>query len=208
MRKISPLWLAAVLLLHAPIALVQAAPLAATDSGPAIAARIDAMVSPYFKAGDPGATLLVIKDGKPLLRKAYGMADVDKAIPLQPAMAMRLGSITKQFTSTAILLLADEGKLSVADPITKYLPDYPAHANKVSIEHLLTHTSGIPSYTSKLTFSLFSGRETSVAEVINSFKNDPLEFEPGTRYAYSNSGYFVLGAIIEKVSGQPYAKFL
>ena len=208
MLKMSPRCLAAVLLLQMPITFAQAASVAAADPDPAMAGRIDAVVAPFFKAGDPGATLLVIKDGKTLLRKSYGMADVERGIPLQPAMAMRLGSITKQFTSTAILMLAEEGKLSVTDPITKFLPDYPATGKKITIEHLLTHTSGIPNYTSKLIFSLFSSREKSVAEMIDSFKSEPLEFEPGTRHAYSNSGYFILGAIIEKVSGLPYANFV
>ena len=207
MFKPYPLHLAAALLLQAPISAVYAAP-DASISDQAIAGRIDALVAPHYKAGDPGATLLVTRDGKTLLRKSYGMADVGKGIKLEPAAAMRLGSVTKQFTSTAILMLADEGKLSLSDPIVKFLPDYPAHGKKITIEHLLTHTSGAPSYTNSLTFTLLSGREKSVTEVIDSFKDEPLEFEPGTRYAYSNSGYFLLGAIIEKVSRQPYPQFL
>ena len=207
MLKLSPLCLAAVLLLQVPMAAVQAAPVAAAVDQ-AVAARIDAMVAPYYKARDPGATLIVTKDGKTLLRKAYGMADVANEVPMQPGATMRLGSITKQFTSAAILMLAEEGKLSVSDPINKFLPDYPMHGKNITIEHLLTHTSGIVSYTNKPNFMEQMNKNLSVAQMIDSFKDDPLQFEPGARYAYNNSGYFLLGAIIEKVSGQPYASFV
>lgn len=207
MLKLSPLCLAAVLLLQLPFSAVHAAPVAAS-SDPAMAARIDAAIAPYYKATDPGATLIVTRDGKTLLRKAYGMADVAAKIPMREDTSLRLGSITKQFTSTAIMLLADEGKLAVSDPITKFLPDYPTHGKVITIEHLLTHTSGIVSYTSKPDFRATSVRDLTVQQMIDTFKNDPLEFAPGTRYAYNNSGYFLLGAIIEKVSGMPYAKFV
>lgn len=172
----------------------------------ALAARIDAMVAPYFKPSGPGAALLVVKDGKPLLRKAYGLADVARGLAMQPDMAMRVGSITKQFTATAILMLADEGKLALSDPITQYLPGFPERA--ITVEHLLRHTSGIANFTAKLTWRENAAREIGMAQMIDSFKNDPLEFAPGARYAYNNSGYYLLGAIIEKVSGQPYAKFV
>ena len=207
MLKLSPLCLAAVLVLQLPMAAVHAAPVsAALDQ--AIAARIDAVVAPHYKAGEPGATLIVIKDGKTLLRKAYGMADVGNKVTMQPGATLRLGSITKQFTGVAIMMLADEGKLSVSDPITKFLPDYLTQGNIITIEHLLTHTSGIVSYTSKPDFDERSNKHMSVSQMIDYFKNDPLEFEPGTRFVYNNSGYFLLGAIIEKVSGQSYAKFV
>ena len=207
MLKLTPFCLAAVLLLQAPLAAAHAAPVSAALD-PAVAARIDAIVAPYYKAGEPGATLIVTRDGKTLLRKAYGMADVAKGVRMQPGATMRLGSITKQFTSTAILMLADEGKLVVSDPITKFLPDYPTHGKNITIEHLLTHTSGIVSYTGKPNFEAQSQRDLTVAQMIDTFKDDPLEFEPGSRYAYNNSGYFLLGAIIEKVSGQTYASFV
>jgi len=173
-----------------------------------LASRIDAAIAPYFKADAPGATVIVIKDGKPVLRRAYGMADTGKNVKMAPEMALRLGSITKQFTSTAILMLAEEGKLSVDDDITRHLPDYPTRGKKITIEHLLTHTSGIVSYTGKPGYVTGMTRDVSVAGMIDSFKNDPLDFEPGSQYRYNNSGYFLLGAIIEKISGQSYASFL
>jgi D-alanyl-D-alanine carboxypeptidase len=204
MPKLPPLCLAAALLLLSPIGAVHAAP-TASEVDPAIAASIDAMAAAHYKADAPGATLLVVKDGKTVLRKAYGMADVANNVRMQAGTAMRVGSMTKQFTSAAILLLADEGKLSLSDPVTKFLPAYPTHGKTITVEHLLTHTSGIVNYTS---MGSISNREKSIAQMIDGFKDEPLEFEPGTRYAYNNSGYFLLGAIIEKVSGQPYAKFL
>ncbi len=199
---------AAVLLLcHPQAAFAQDAATAARAEQD-LASRIDAAIAPYFKADAPGATVIVVRDGKTVLRRAYGMADTSKGVKMAPEMALRLGSITKQFTSTAILMLLDEGKLSLDDDITKHLPDYPARGKKITIEHLLTHTSGIVSYTSKPAYSTTMTQDFTVARMIDSFKNDPLEFEPGSQYRYNNSGYFLLGAIIEKISGQSYAAFL
>jgi D-alanyl-D-alanine carboxypeptidase len=200
MSRSAPLLFAAVLCMPLPAA--------AAPADAALAARIDAAIAPYYQPDGPGATVIVTRDGKPLLRKAYGMADVAAKVAMQPAMSQRIGSMTKQFTSTAILMLADEGKLALSDPITKFLPDYPVRGKTITIEHLLTHTSGIVSFTGKAGFGELVGREMSVNQVIDFFKDDPLTFEPGSAYAYNNSGYFLLGAIIEKVSGVSYAKFL
>jgi CubicO group peptidase (beta-lactamase class C family) len=194
-------------LLQAPFSFAQTALVtAAVDK--ALAARIDAVIAPYYKANEPGATVIVVKDGNVVFRKAYGMADVAKQLPMTPEMSLRLGSITKQFTSTAIMMLADEGKLSVSDDITKFLPDYPSRSKRITIEHLLTHTSGIASYTGKREFGENMAKDKSVEQMIDFFKNDPLDFEPGSKWRYNNSGYFLLGAIIEKVSGMSYAKFV
>ncbi len=173
-----------------------------------LAGRIDAAIAPYFKADAPGATVILVKDGKTVLRRAYGMADTSKNIDMTPEMALRIGSLTKQFTATAILMLLEEGKLSLDDDITRHLPDYPTRGKKITIEHLLTHTSGIVSYTSKPGYGAGMAQNLTVAQMIDSFKNDPLDFEPGSQFRYNNSGYFLLGAIIEKVSGQSYASFL
>ncbi|MDL2356748.1 MAG: serine hydrolase [Pseudomonadota bacterium] len=207
MRQHYLLCLAALFVIQAPASFAETAPQAVL-ADQALAARIDAVVAPYYKAGEPGATVIVLRDGQTLFRKAYGMADVAKKLPMTPETSLRLGSITKQFTSTAIMMLADEGKLAVTDDITKFLPDYPTRGKHITIEHLLTHTSGIVSYTGKPTFGAISTTDMSVAQMIDFFKNDPLEFEPGARWHYNNSGYFLLGAIIEKVSGMPYARFV
>jgi CubicO group peptidase (beta-lactamase class C family) len=198
----------AVLLLCAPHAATAQDQAPATRAAQDLAGRIDATIAPYFQAEAPGAAVLVVKDGKTILRKAYGMADITKGVKMAPEMAMRIGSMTKQFTATGILLLLDEGKLSLQDEITKFLPDYPTQGRKITVEHLLTHTSGIVSYTGRPGFPQRAPQDTTVAALIDSFKNDPMQFEPGAQYRYNNSGYVLLGAIIEKVSGQPYHTFL
>lgn len=173
-----------------------------------LAARIDASIAPYFKADMPGATMIVTHDGKTVFRKAYGMADMDAKLPLSADMALRLGSVTKQFTATAILILAEQGKLSLSDDIRKFLPDFPYKGKTITVEHLLTHTSGVPNYTSNPSFATTMAQDMTVAQMMATFQDAPLAFAPGERYAYSNSGYFLLGAIIEKVSGMRYADFL
>ncbi len=170
--------------------------------------NLDAIASSSYPANEPGAAVVVMKDGAVLLRKGYGLADLEQGIPIEPEMVFRIGSVTKQFTAAAILLLEQEGKLSVKDDLRKHLPDYPTSGRVITIEHLLTHTSGIRSYTDMESFGEHSRDDMSVEEVIALFENQPLGFEPGEKYAYNNSGYFLLGAIIEKVSGKTYEAFL
>jgi D-alanyl-D-alanine carboxypeptidase len=194
-------------LLLAPLSAAQAVP--ATQGGEqALAVRIDALIAPHFAADGPGVAVIVTKDGKTVFRKGYGRADVAAGTAMRADAPARIGSMTKQFTAVAILMLADEGKLATSDDITRFLPDYPTHGAHITIEHLLTHTSGIPSYTGKNQFGDVMREDVSVAQGIAFFKDDALEFVPGSRFSYDNSGYFLLGAIIEKVSGQPYARFL
>ena len=114
---------------------------------PATASQIDAVVSKAFAADQPGAAVIVVKDGQVVYRKAVGMASLELGVPLQPDMVFRLGSITKQFTAAAVMLLVEQGKLGLKDPIDKYLPGYPMQGHVITVEHLLTHTSGIQSYT-------------------------------------------------------------
>ena len=207
MLNLSSLCLASLLLVQLPVSAAHAAP-SPNAVEQALAARIDATVARYYKADGPGATLIVVKDGKTVLRKAYGMADVAAKVPMRPDATLRLGSLTKQFTAVAIMMLVDEGKLATTDPIARFLPDYPTQGRLITVEHLLTHTSGIVSYTGKPDFLSLAQHDMTVPQMIDYFKNDPVEFAPGTRYAYNNSGYFLLGAIIEKLSGQSYAKFV
>ncbi len=169
---------------------------------------LDAIASSSYPSNEPGAAVLVMKDGAVLLRKGYGLADLELGIPIEPDMVFRIGSVTKQFTAAAILLLEEEGKLSVKDDLRKHLPDYPTSGRVITIEHLLTHTSGIRSYTDMEDFGAHTREDMSVGEVIALFKDERLGFEPGQKYAYNNSGYFLLGAIIEKVSGKTYETFL
>lgn len=170
--------------------------------------KVDAILSKTFKTGEPGAALLIKKDGKILMRKGYGTADLELGVPVEPDMSFRLGSITKQFTSVSILMLQERGKLSVTDPIDKYLPDFPTHGQVITIENLLTHTSGIVDYTSLSEWLPLWRKDMTVPEIIALFKDKPLEFAPGEHWKYSNSGYILLGAIIEKAAGGTYENFV
>jgi CubicO group peptidase (beta-lactamase class C family) len=172
------------------------------------AAELDAIAASYYRSGEPGAAVLVTKDGEVLLRKGYGLAEMELSVPIEPDMVFRIGSVTKQFTAAAILLLEQRGKLSVDDDIRKHLPDYPTAGRTIRIEHLLTHTSGIRSYTDMPAFWERMREDLTVDELIATFRDEPLGFEPGEKYAYNNSGYVLLGAIIEKASGKSYEAFL
>ncbi len=184
----------------------------AEPSGPVadetLAKRIDAVMAEIYKPGEPGAAIIVRKDGRTVLRKGYGMADLELGVPVEPDMVFRLGSITKQFTSVSTLLLAQEGKLGLQDEITAFLPDYPTQGRRITVEHLLTHTSGIQSYTDMAEWLPLWRKDFPLKELIDLFKDKPMQFEPGESWAYNNSGYILLGAIIEKVSGQSYEAFL
>jgi CubicO group peptidase (beta-lactamase class C family) len=153
-------------------------------------------------------TVLVAKDGKTIIDQGYGSADLEWNIPNTPSAKFRLGSLTKQFTAASILLLEERGKLKVEDPISKYMPDAPPAWSKITIYHVLTHTSGIPSFTSFPDYATTEWKDTTPTELVARFRDKPLDFEPGTKFSYSNSGYVLLGYLIEKISGQTYADFL
>lgn len=180
----------------------------AKDANAATAAAIDELLSKSFKPGDPGAAAIVVKNGNVILRKGYGMANLELGIPIEPDMIFRIGSITKQFTAVATLMLVDQGKLSLTDEITKFIPDYPTQGHTITVEHLLTHTSGIKSYTGLPEWRPLWRKDVSLKEMIDLFKNKPMEFAPGESWNYNNSGYVLLGLIIEKASGQTYQDFI
>jgi CubicO group peptidase (beta-lactamase class C family) len=204
MKKCSSLLgLAVALILAAPRAL----PAPSADDE-ALVKKIDAVMSEVYKPGEPGAAIIVQKDGKTIMRKGYGLADLELGVAVEPNMVFRLGSITKQFTAVSILLLAQEGKLALQDEITKFLPDYPTQGRKITVEHLLTHTSGIQSYTDMAEWLPLWRKDFTVKELIDLFKDKPMQFAPGERWAYNNSGYILLGAILEKVSGKTYEEFV
>jgi D-alanyl-D-alanine carboxypeptidase len=150
----------------------------------------------------------VVKDGRLILARGYGFADLENSVPATAETVYRLGSITKQFTALAILQLAEQGKLSVDDELTKFLPDYPTGARKVTVQQLLNHTSGIKSYTNQRNFMKLARQDHSHEELLAFFKDEPFEFEPGVKWRYNNSGYYLLGMIIEKASGKSYADYL
>jgi CubicO group peptidase (beta-lactamase class C family) len=198
------------LALAAAIALASIAPagLAQTAGQEALEKKIDAVMTEVYKPGQPGAAVILRKNGETIFRKGYGLADLELGVRVEPDMIFRLGSITKQFTAVSILLLAEQGKLGLQDEITKFLPDYPVQGRKITVEHLLTHTSGIQSYTDMAEWLSLWRKDFTLRELIDLFKDKPTQFEPGERWAYNNSGYILLGAIIEKVSGQTYEEFV
>jgi D-alanyl-D-alanine carboxypeptidase len=169
---------------------------------------LDALLQPIFGADQPGVAVLVARNGKPVYRRGFGLADMDHKTAITPEMVFRIGSVTKQFTAAVILRLAEQGKLSLQDDITRYLPGYPTQGKTITIENLLTHTSGIADYTALPAWQSHMKRDFTVQQVIDLFKDQPMNFAPGTQWAYSNSGYFLLGAIIEKVTGRTYSEVL
>lgn len=173
-----------------------------------LTAEFDRLLSEQFKPGEPGCAAIVARKGQIIYNKAFGMANLELDVPMKPDMVFRIGSITKQFTAVAVLQLMEQGKLKLDDEITKFIPDYPTHGYKITIEHLLTHTSGIKSYTNLPEYISFSRQDLKPEEIIDLFKYKPMEFAPGTRFSYCNSGYFLLGYIIEKVSGKTYREYI
>ncbi len=171
-------------------------------------ASVDSIMNVNYVPDEPGATIAITRQGETIYKEAFGMADLEQNIPMTTDMIFRLGSITKQFTAVSILLLEEQGKLNVTDDINKYIPDYPTHGNIITIENLLTHTSGIPSFTGFKNSFEIEQMNLTTSEILALFKDKPLDFEPGSRFSYSNSGYNVLGAIIERISGVSYETFV
>lgn len=170
--------------------------------------RLDEQVMAYVNRGTFNGSVLVVKDGVAQLNKGYGMANFEWNIPNAPDTKFRLGSITKQFTAMIVLQLEQEGKLSVNDPVSKYVKDAPGAWQQITIYHLVTHTSGLTNFTSLPDYTKTMMLASPPAESLKKIREMPLEFDPGTKFKYSNSGYLMLGEIIEKVTGQKYADVL
>ena len=168
---------------------------------------IDWAVGRLIKPRYPGVALLVARDGEILYQNGYGHANIEHAVKVTPETKFRIGSITKQFAAAAILKLQEAGKLSVEDKLSKFLPDFP-RGDEVTLHHLLTHTSGIHSYTSKPDFMKTVTVETTPEELVNSFKDDEFDFDPGENQTYCNSGYFLLGYVVEEVTGKSLGDYL
>ena len=175
-----------------------------------LASRLDHVLDAYQQNRHFIGSALVAKDGKVVIEKGYGFANIEWSIPNTPDTKFRLGSITKQFTATAIMQLAEQGKLSVDDRACKYVDNCPEAWKPITIHQLLTHTSGIPSYTSQE----FMGAPKTVraplspVDVLMLTRDKPLDFAPGSDWRYDNSGFVFLGVIVEKVSGEKYADYL
>jgi len=166
-----------------------------------------ALTAAYLTDG-PGAAVLVRRQGKTVLREGFGLANLDQAVPIEPEDVFEIGSVTKQFTGAALLRLAEEGKLALEDPVTKFLPDLPAAYQAITLTQLLTHTGGVPSYTSMPEWRPRWREDMSLDTLIGLFRDKPLDFVPGQSWSYSNSGYILLGAVIERASGKSYEDYV
>lgn len=182
---------------------------APAEPPPGLETFVDRAAAAIIASGESaGLSVGVAKGGETWLAKGYGHANLEWEIPAGPSTVYRIGSITKQFTAAAILLLVEDGKLSLDDPLTNILPDYPETGKAVRVRHLLDHTSGIKSLTSFPIHRQQMHLRLSRDDIIARFKDVPLGFDPGSRFLYNNSGYYLLGVVIEKVSGKPYDEFL
>lgn len=171
--------------------------------------KVDAFVREKMTANHiPGLSLAVVRDGKIILAKGYGMANLELSVPANEKTAFAIYSITKPFTAMATMMLVEEGKISLEDPISKYLKDLPAAWNPVTVRQLLNHTSGIKSFQESSFDSKDLMRDYTPAEIIKLTANFPLDFPSGERWEYNNTGYFLLGMLIEKVSQKSYEQFL
>jgi CubicO group peptidase (beta-lactamase class C family) len=160
----------------------------------------------------PGVAIGIVRNGEPLIAKGYGDANVELGVPVTPRTIFQSGSVGKQFTAVALMLQVEDGKLGLDDSVTKYLPDAPPSWRSITIRHLLTHTSGIPDYTERTAGDSAAGidlrRDYTEDELAKAAFRLPLQFEPGSRWSYSNTGYLLLGIVIHKVSGRFYGDVL
>ena len=173
-----------------------------------VAAKFDEYAQAAAKAEGFSGAVLVARDGKVLMSKGYGMADFEHDVPNTPETRFRLASLTKQFTAAAVLLLQERGRLSVQDSVCKHVAPCPEAWQPVTIHHLLSHTGGVPNFTSFPEYQKTKREPATVESLIARFRDRPLDFKPGEKYNYSNSGYVLLGHVVEKVSGKSYESFL
>lgn len=172
-----------------------------------IYSRANDYIDNQTKLGHFSGSILIAKQGEVILNKGYGMANLEHEILNTPQTKFRLGSTSKPFTALSILQLQEQGLLSIHDSIDRFLPDYP-NGHKITIHHILTHTSGIPNFTQLPDFAEFKGVYTRPENTVKRFKNLPLEFAPGDRFKYSNSGYVLLAHIVEHISKEVFSDFL
>jgi CubicO group peptidase (beta-lactamase class C family) len=170
--------------------------------------RMDQIVQSYVDAKQFMGSVLVARGDAILFNKSYGMANLEWNVPNTPTTKFRIGSITKQFTAAAILLLEERGKLTVEDSVKKYIPDAPEAWDKITLHNVLTHTGGIPNFTDFPDYPQKSLSPMTAEQIVAWFKDKPLDFDPGAKFSYSDSDYVLLGYLIEKLSGQTYEKFL
>jgi D-alanyl-D-alanine carboxypeptidase len=172
------------------------------------AAEIDRLMAQNYGANEPGAAILVSRHGQVVLKKGYGMASLEYDIPIGPATVFRLASLTKVFTSAAVFMLVERGRVNLDDDIRKYLPDFPGRSGTITVANLLSHTSGLGEYIDRPDNMQWVRNEYTLNELIASFKDKERMFAPGEKDVYCNSNYILLGAIIERVSGSSFGEFI
>jgi len=176
---------------------------------PALAkSKVDVIVAEAMKAhGIPGLSLSVAMPGGRVIDRSYGSADLERKVPVKADSVFAIGSLSKTFTAVAVLMLQEQGKLSTADKLSKYFPDYP-RGDEITLKDLLQHTSGIKEILTVEPFQSRQDKDWTPEELVAMLKPLPLDFDPGTKAQYSNSGFILLGLVVEKASGQPFADFL
>ena len=172
-----------------------------------IAARVEAYLKPFSESGNFTGSVLVAQHGRVVFRRAYGMANYELRVANTASTRFHIASVSKPFTAIAILQLEEKGKLSVGDPVERFVPDFP-NGDKIKLEHLLTHTSGIPNVNDLPDYDTFARSPHTVEQLVAKFSGLPLDFQPGADYHYSNSNYNLLALIVEKVSGEKYGDYI
>jgi len=175
---------------------------------PDAAAEMNRILATAFPPGAPGAAVLVVQNGAVKVRKAFGLANLGSRAPTDPADVLPICSITKQFTAVAILQLAEAGKLKLTDDLATWVPDYPTGGAKVTLAQLLSHMAGVPSGDEQPDWQKTWANALTPNQVLDFTRNKPLDFAPGSNFKYSNSGYILLGLVIEKASGQSYCDYI
>lgn len=172
-----------------------------------IANRVEAYLKPFVETGNLTGTVLVARKGRVLFRHSYGMANYELRVQNSPETRFHIASVSKAFTAAAILQLQEQGRLSVADPLSRFVPDFP-NGDRITLDNLLTHTSGIPDINDLSDYDTFARSPHTIAQLVAKFANLPLEFQPGSSYQYSNSNYNLLALVLEKVTGESYGGYL
>jgi CubicO group peptidase (beta-lactamase class C family) len=177
--------------------------------GSALVSRIDDLAASVLETGSvAGMSIGVQRGGDVLVTKGYGFADIENDVPATAETVYRIGSVTKQFTAAAVMQLVESGAIDLDDPMTVYLPDYPMQGHVVTIRHLLTHTSGIKSYTGLEEWQPTMRLDLTDEELVALFSDEPFDFAPGERYLYNNSAFYLLGMVVARVSGESYRDYL
>ena len=172
-----------------------------------IESKIDSLLNEKYADNSTGGVYFISKNGVPIYKKAFGHSNLELETPMSVDNVFEIGSITKQFTAISIMMLVEQGKIKVSDPVSAFIPEYP-NGDIITIHHLLTHTSGIRDFVKVKGLNKIAKEELTAEEMVDFFKNEPMDFQPGEKFEYNNAGYILLGYIIELVTEKSYAEFV